>query len=245
MPTPIGFYPFPHAQSYFAGLIRVRDGAEIFTTLKYVDGNEAAGYVLTSDVDGNATWQAASGGSGWELTGNSGTTYGTNFIGTTDDINLMFKVNSQISGGIEGDNGQNTSLGYLTMNARTSATSNVGIGYRALRRLTEGTTNVVIGADAGAFFTTAVGNTAIGQGSMLLGTGDNNTGVGQNSLNGCVTGTGNVCLGYSAGYYETGSNKLFIDNAERANEADARVKALVYGYLTQILQIRNSTLMVH
>jgi hypothetical protein len=31
-------------------------------TLRYVDGNETSGYVLTSDANGNATWQAAGGG---------------------------------------------------------------------------------------------------------------------------------------------------------------------------------------
>lgn len=36
-------------------------------------------------------------------------------------------------------------------------------------------------------------------------------------------------IGYQAGYYETGSNKLFIDNANRTSEANARVTALVYG----------------
>jgi hypothetical protein len=44
-----------------------------------------------------------------------------------------------------------------------------------------------------------------------------------------VNGSGNVGIGALAGYYETGSNKLFIDNAPRASEADARVKALIYG----------------
>ena len=33
------------------------------TTLKYVDGNEALNYVLTSDAAGNASWAAAGGGS--------------------------------------------------------------------------------------------------------------------------------------------------------------------------------------
>jgi hypothetical protein len=32
--------------------------------------------------------------------------------------------------------------------------------------------------------------------------------------------SGGVYLGYQAGYYETGSNKLFIDNAKRTDEAD-------------------------
>ncbi|MBZ4252020.1 hypothetical protein LAJ57_14050, partial [Streptococcus pneumoniae] len=34
------------------------------------------------------------GGSGWQLTGNAGTTAGTNFIGTTDAQDLVIKRNS-------------------------------------------------------------------------------------------------------------------------------------------------------
>jgi len=33
-----------------------------FADLQYIDGNQAEGYVLTSDASGNATWEAASGG---------------------------------------------------------------------------------------------------------------------------------------------------------------------------------------
>lgn len=42
-------------------------------TLQYVDGNQSNGFVLTSDANGNATWQAASGGGSSEWTDNSGT----------------------------------------------------------------------------------------------------------------------------------------------------------------------------
>ncbi|MCH7574484.1 MAG: tail fiber domain-containing protein [Candidatus Marinimicrobia bacterium] len=53
-----------------------------------------SGYVLTTDAAGVGTWQAAPGGSaGWSLTGNSGTTAGTNFMGTTDNVALELKVN--------------------------------------------------------------------------------------------------------------------------------------------------------
>jgi hypothetical protein len=49
--------------------------------------------VLTNDGTGALTW-AASGGSGWSLTGNGLTTPGTNFIGTTDVQDLVFKTNN-------------------------------------------------------------------------------------------------------------------------------------------------------
>ncbi|MGC9314342.1 MAG: tail fiber domain-containing protein, partial [bacterium] len=44
---------------------------------------------------GDGTWGTPSGGgSGWSLTGNSGTTAGTNFVGTTDAQDLVFKTNN-------------------------------------------------------------------------------------------------------------------------------------------------------
>ncbi len=52
------------------------------------------GYVLTSDGFGIASWQAVP-ETGWSLTGNSGLTGGTNFLGTTDDGAVEFRVNNQ------------------------------------------------------------------------------------------------------------------------------------------------------
>lgn len=44
-------------------------------------------------------WEpAANSGSGWSLTGNAGTTAGTNFLGTTDNQDLVFKTNNTESG---------------------------------------------------------------------------------------------------------------------------------------------------
>ncbi|NJL59355.1 MAG: hypothetical protein HC887_06635, partial [Desulfobacteraceae bacterium] len=63
-----------------------------FSTLQ-VGTSATAGYVLTADASGNATWQAA-GGSGWSLTGNAGTVDGTNFIGTTDNVPFDIRVNN-------------------------------------------------------------------------------------------------------------------------------------------------------
>jgi hypothetical protein len=64
--------------------------------VKIVDGTQGAGKVLTSDANGLATWQTPTGGgsAGWSLTGNAGTTAGTNFIGTTDAQDLAFKTNN-------------------------------------------------------------------------------------------------------------------------------------------------------
>jgi hypothetical protein len=56
--------------------------------------NAAAGYVLTSDIGGNGTWQAPGTANNWSLTGNAGTVPGTNFLGTTDNQALVLYVNN-------------------------------------------------------------------------------------------------------------------------------------------------------
>ena len=62
-----------------------------------------------------------------------------------------------------------------------------------------------------------------------LTTGSNNTMLGARTGYAITTADGGIYLGSDAGYYETAANKLFIDNAQRASEADGRVKALIYG----------------
>ena len=67
--------------------------------LRINNGAAQNNYVWTSTgTDGRGTWKAAAGGgSGWSLTGNAGTT-SSNFIGTTDDQPLSFRVNNRWAG---------------------------------------------------------------------------------------------------------------------------------------------------
>lgn len=54
-----------------------------------------SGHVLQSNGVGAApSWVAPSSSSGWSLAGNAGTTAGTNFVGTIDDNDLVFKTNN-------------------------------------------------------------------------------------------------------------------------------------------------------
>lgn len=90
---------------------------------------------------------------------------------------------------------------------------NVFIGQDAGRRNTTGDAGIFIGQQAGSFVTT----------------GKYNVVIGYRSGRALTTAGRNVFIGFSAGYYETGSEKLIIDNRARINEADARIKALIYG----------------
>jgi trimeric autotransporter adhesin len=71
--------------------IRVKDGG--ITPAMLDHSGASAGDVLTYDGS-SVMWGAPAGGSGWRLTGNTGTTPGTNFLGTTDDQPLEIRVNN-------------------------------------------------------------------------------------------------------------------------------------------------------
>ena len=75
--------------------VQIDSGVTVNGKLKIVDGTQSNGYVLTSDANGNASWQTNTGG-GWGLIGNPFTNPATNFIGTTDDQRLNIKTNNSL-----------------------------------------------------------------------------------------------------------------------------------------------------
>ncbi|MGE0587372.1 MAG: hypothetical protein AB7O48_02275 [Cyclobacteriaceae bacterium] len=157
--------------------------------LKITGGTPAAGKVLTSDATGVATWQTASGGSGWSLSGNTGLSY-LNFLGTTDYQSLNFKVNNQMAGMIDPFSTAYTFYGLEAGNfANSSGEHNSAFGFRTLFSNTEGSYN-----------------TANGYGSLINNTiGNNNTGFGEYTLSGNTTGSNNTAVGYTA---DVGSGSL-------------------------------------
>lgn len=124
----------------------------------------------------------------------------------------------------------NIALGYQALYTNDSGVSNMAIGHQSLFSNTTGGQNVAIGYQAASSNTSGSGNTVVGYQAMgFNSTASNNTAVGREALYTNSTGGSNVALGLQAGYYETGSNKLFIDNTARTNEADGRAKSLIYG----------------
>ncbi len=140
----------------------------------------------------------------------------------------------------------NTVVGYLALENNTTGGINTAVGNFALQDNTIGSNNTAIGgfsldSNISGNFNIALGyfslknstsgdfNISIGYHSLNSTNGDDNVAVGSYALDSNVSGDNNVAIGHQAGFYETGSKKLFIDNTLRANEADGRVKALVYG----------------
>jgi hypothetical protein len=121
-----------------------------------------------------------------------------------------------------------TSAGNRTMTA--AAIVNIGIGTNALNDNTTGKYNTAVGTNSLLKSTEGDANVAVGLESLSANTtGSNNVAIGRSALTRVTTGSSNVALGFAAGAYETGSNKLFIDNDTRSSEADGRIKALIYG----------------
>lgn len=96
----------------------------------------------------------------WTLTGNSGTTDLTNFLGTTDDVPLSFKVNNVLAGRIDEGN-SNVFFGFQSGLVNTGR-NNAFFGHQAGKENINGDKNTAIGFNAGISNTTGSENTFIG-----------------------------------------------------------------------------------
>lgn len=227
-------------------------------TVRIEDGNQAAGKVLTSDANGNASWQAGGGVntdnqdltlaanilsltndattvdlsayldntdaqdlsltgttlsltndgtsvdlsgliSGWSLSGNTGTTVGTDFMGTTDNQPLMFKTNNVQAGYISNSSNNITFLGYGAGANAVTTSRNTAFGYQALNTNTTGAQNEAIGAEA--LYSNTTGDENVGMGNKALysnTTGNENIGIGSETLHFNTTGNRNIAIGHRA-----------------------------------------------
>ena len=152
--------------------------------------------------------------SSWSLTGNGGTNT-SNFLGTTDNKPLIFKVNNNNAGLIDvvDDNGgkSNVALGHLSLDALTknlsssgTGSSNVAIGVQALQTNTSGSGNIAIGRWAHEYNTTGSNNVVIGFGAMSRAGNavGGNVAIGSLALENDTKGT-NTAVGYEAGLNNT------------------------------------------
>lgn len=158
----------------------------------------------------------------WHLTGNSGTTAGTNFLGTTDAQDVVFKRNSSevmrlyssnnfVGIGtstplatlhVQSVNTLSTSATYNQLNFNGASTPIKLFGIRNDGFIYAGLINgsMTIGSESG-FNEGLVGNTFLGVsvgGFSTLTTGNNNTSVGFQSLKFVTTGSENCAIGTSA-----------------------------------------------
>lgn len=165
----------------------------------------------------------------WHTTGNYGTTPTNNFLGTIDDVNLVFKRNNIQSGLLTNDTKNNTGFGFSTLINNTNGTENTAIGSLALFSNISGNNNTSIGwkslynntlghsnTSVGIWSLTSningMNNVALGYRALFKNTiGGNNVSVGFQCLNDITTGSNNTSLGYNTGNgISIGSNNTII-----------------------------------
>ena len=181
--------------------------------------------VLTNNGTGTLSWVP---GTGWGLTGNAATVDGTNFIGTTDNIPLNFRVNNQRAARI--DNAVNNNyFGWLAGNTGTGE-NNTAVGGSALLSNTSGEYNTAIGNFALQSNTTGIENMAGGSSALELNsTGSNNSALGFYALRNS-TANFNTAIGHSAGLTITsGTQNTFVGtNADATSNTLAKATAIGY-----------------
>jgi hypothetical protein len=159
----------------------------------------------------------------WNILGNTGTNPTTNFLGTIDDKDIVFK-RSNIRAGFIGSpdistGSMNTSFGANTLNPATTGTRNTAIGTNVMPSNTSGNINVAVGERAMFTNTIGVENVAVGVGSLYNNlSGNYNTAVGRNALTSNSSGASNTALGYATLSFNTNSfNTALGRDALRTN----------------------------
>jgi trimeric autotransporter adhesin len=128
----------------------------------------------------------------------------------------------------------NSMFGFQAGYRSTTGEENAFFGYQSGHENSSGSYNTNIGRNAGYSNSTGIGNTILGNGANYYNTnGSFNTVIGNAAGYNNITGSNNVFVGKWAGYWETGSDKLYIDNSSNSSTG-----ALIYGDFSSPHQLR-------
>lgn len=212
------------------------------TTNFQMTSGSFGGYILQSDATGNATWVNPTTLSPvqWKVGGNSGTTAGTDYIGTNDAQDFDFRTNGILKLRLtqQGQLSFQNSGGSVFVGAGAgnsddlTANQNTFVGTNSGALTTTGNLNTAVGHFALDTNTTGAGNTAIGRASLATNDlGSNNTALGR--LTDVSTGslTNATVIGYNAtvnasNKVRLGSTLVTVVEGQVAytNPSDARFK---------------------
>lgn len=177
---------------------------DINGTIKITGGTPGLNKVLTSDANGNATWQSTA-------TPTLGIDDLTDGKSSNSSVYLGNGAGTSISTGYA-----NTVVGYNSFTSNTEGSGNTVVGYNALISNLNGEGNLAFGPNSLSSNTSGSSNLAFGTSTLSHNLdGNSNTAIGHyagsgyegNSVNGCIF------IGYQAGAQNMDDNKLFIDNS--------------------------------
>ncbi len=151
-------------------------------------------------------------GNNWALAGNT-VNATTDFMGSTNDADVIFKRNNVHAGRIGANNtsfgvdalnpasegSENTAFGFSSLKANTIGRQNTASGVSSLGANTSGSQNTAFGYSSLQANTTGFNNAASGHHSLYSNTrGIQNTASGTSSLYSNTTGNNNTAIGYNA-----------------------------------------------
>lgn len=162
----------------------------------------------------------------WLLSGNSNTNPSTNFLGTLDNNDLIFKRNNIQAGRLSETNtsfgvealqsnatgNNNTAFGAGALKTNTTGFQNTAVGKSSLMLNSSGNYNVALGYSALERNTTGILNTAVGHSSLYNNlNGRSNVAVGKSSMERNISGMNNTALGYNSLYNnQTGNDNIAV-----------------------------------
>lgn len=196
--------------------------------MRYANGSEGSGKVLTSDASGNASWVDGStlNGGGWTLNGNYVFNSSDSVSIGTSTPDARLSVNGRISqtglnysviigkdaGKMNLSGNCNTFIGERTGQANTDGSYNTATGYYALKNNGSANYNAAFGCNSLLSNTTGKANVSLGANSMYNNTtGQYNSVLGTDALNTNTTGNYNVAIGNSSSQMSlTGNSNVAI-----------------------------------
>lgn len=154
----------------------------------------------------------------WSTIGIGGTDTLTNFLGTTDNKPMIYKVNGNHAGVITDSLAGNVGYGYgalkngykLKTISNSIGEKNTAFGLYSLKTNTVGQANTGVGANTLTSNTTGGGNSALGESALYSNTtGGGNNAFGQRALTTNTTGANNLAFGAQAlRFNRTGSSNI-------------------------------------
>ncbi|MBD2721119.1 beta strand repeat-containing protein [Hymenobacter armeniacus] len=240
-----GTYPNPTVAANAITSAKLADDAVTIPKLAATGTASATTYLR-----GDNTW-ATPASSGWDLNGNAIT--GGNFLGTTNNEDLLFKRNGTEAFRVAAN-------GRVTLGANTYAGLslilgfNAGVNFNSPSGTVEGATflgakagekslggdNTYVGYLTGTNNTTGTYNTVVGSQAFANGlnsSGSSNVAIGYDALSNAslFTGSNNVVIGPGAGYdMRTNSSNIVLGSS--ANAANGLYDAYVIGNNASVTQ---------
>ncbi len=169
---------------------------------------------------------------GWSTTGNTGTNPANNFIGTTDNQPLSFRLNNSHAGKFDHIKG-NYYIGSGSGYPNTTGQGNIAIGNGTLKSSSDGSGSIAIGDSALYNHNELLGDAiAIGYKTLFSDiSGRGNIAIGSGALNKNISGVYNIAIGANALLSNTSGNANIAIGGLNENSTASNNTAVGYNVM--------------